>query len=413
MSKLSKELSLIDIYLLSIGYIIGAGIFVIIGKVGKYSKSLTWIPFIIAGLFALIIASTYVDISTLYETNHGDFKFIRQTIGEIPAIITIIVLIGIGVFTNSTVAISIGEFLSPLLSISPIAIGSFLIIVYSIINCNGIKQTTQYNHICTIAEILALIVVCVYGYFIYSPSKKPSVNYDISIPDMAYASILALFVYSGFEGTVKLSEEAKNTNDISRAFILASLLLAIVASVISAIVLYVLVSITVLKCCSSEKLEKYPIPVVKIADMLFGKQISYLFYIIAIISITNTLLISILGTSRLFYSISREYSALNIFTQVDKERKTPVLATVAIAILSILFLFLNDVEILASITSYLLFVIFIILNYCLIHAYQDEKVREKLKGGWTHPINQGKPILPVIGLSISIIMLVFSIFHKY
>ena len=102
------------------------------------------------------------------------------------------------------------------------------------------------------------------------------------------------------------------------------------------------------------------------------------------------MLISILGTSRLFYSISREYSALNIFTQVDKERKTPVLATVAIAILSILFLFLNDVEILASITSYLLFVIFIILNYCLIHAYQDEKVREKLKGGWTHPINQGK-----------------------
>ena len=404
MSKLSKELSLIDIYLLSIGYIIGAGIFVIIGKVGKYSKSLTWMPFIIAGLFALIIATTYVDISTLYETNHGDFKFIRQTIGEIPAIITIIVLIGIGVFTNSTVAISIGEFLSPLLSISPIAIGSFLIIVYSIINCNGIKQTTQYNHICTIAEILALIVVCVYGYFIYSPSKKPSVNYDISIPDMAYASILALFVYSGFEGTVKLSEEAKNTNDIP---------IAIVASVISAIVLYVLVSITVLKCCSSEKLEKYPIPVVKIADMLFGKQISYLFYIIAIISITNTLLISILGTSRLFYSISREYSALNIFTQVDKERKTPVLATVAIAILSILFLFLNDVEILASITSYLLFVIFIILNYCLIHAYQDEKVREKLKGGWTHPINQGKPILPVIGLSISIIMLVFSIFHKY
>ena len=404
MTKLSKELSFIDIYLLSIGYIIGAGIFVIIGKVGKYSKSLTWMPFIIAGLFALIIATTYVDISTLYDTNHGDFKFIKKTIGEIPAIITIIVLIGIGIFTNSTVAISIGKFLSPLLSVSPISIGAFLIVLYSIINCIGIKQTSNYNHICTIIEILALLVVCFFGYFIYSPSKKPSINYDVTIPNMAYASILALFVYSGFEGTVKLSEEAKDTNDIP---------LAILSSVISAIVLYVMVSITVIKCCSSDKIEKYPIPVVKIADMLFGKQISYLFYIIAILSISNTLLISILGTSRLFYSMSREYSGLNMFTKIDKKQKTPILATIAVAILSILFLFLNDVEILASITSYLLFVVFIILNYCLIQAYQDENVREKLKNGWTYPINQGKPILPSIGLGISIIMLLISIYHKH
>ena len=404
MNKLSKELSFIDIYLISIGYIIGAGIFVIIGKVGKYSKSLTWVPFIIAGVFALIIATTYIDISTLYNSNHGEFIFIRKTIGEIPALITFVVLISIGIFTNSTVSISIGKFLSPILSISPISIGSVLIILYSIINCIGIKETMNYNHIITIIEIVGLLVVCFFGYFIYSPSKKSSFTYDVSIPDMAYASILALFVYSGFEGIIKLSEEAKDTNDIP---------IAIGISVISAILLYVFVSITVIKCCNSDKIGQYPIPVVKIAEMLFGKQISYLFYIIAILSITNTLLISILGTSRMLFSVSREFSVLDIFTKVDDSRKTPIIATAAVAILSIISLLLNDVEILASITSYLLFVIFIILNYCLIHAYQDEKVREKLKGGWTYPINQGKPILPVLGLGISIVMLVFGIFHKH
>ncbi len=404
MSKLSKELSFLDIYLFSIGYIIGAGIFVIIGKVGKYSKSFTWVPFIIAGLFALIIATTYVDVNTLYNSNHGDFKFIKKYIGEIPAIISFIILICIGIFTISTVAISIGKFLSPILSISPISIGSFLIFLYSIINCLGIKQTTNYNHICTIIEILALLIICFFGYFIHSPRKKQITNYNVGLFDMTYASILALFVYSGFEGTVKLSEEAKNTNDIP---------IAILTSVISTIVLYVLVSITVVKCCSSDKLGEYPIPVVKIADILFGKQTSYLFYVIAILSITNTLLISILGTSRMLYSVSREYTSLNLFTQVDESRKTPIVATVAVGILSIICLFFNDVEILASITSYLLILIFIILNYSLIHAYQDEKVQEKLKGRWTHSINQGKPILPVIGLSISIVMLVFSIFHKH
>ena len=68
-------------------------------------------------------------------------------------------------------------------------------------------------------------------------------------------------------------------------------------------------------------------------------------------------------------------------------------------------------EILASITSYLLILIFIILNYSLIHAYQDEKVQEKLKGRWTHSINQGKPILPIMGLCISLGMLGFGAYH--
>ena len=50
MSDLSKVLTFTDIYLLSIGYIIGAGIFVLIGDVSKYAKSLSWLTFVIACL---------------------------------------------------------------------------------------------------------------------------------------------------------------------------------------------------------------------------------------------------------------------------------------------------------------------------------------------------------------------------
>ena len=112
MSKLSKELSFFDIYLFSIGYIIGAGIFVLIGKVNKYAKSLSWLSFVLSGIFALIVATTYVDVNTLYATNHSDYTFVLNTFGEIPAVITVLVLMGIGIFTNSTVALSIGNLLS-------------------------------------------------------------------------------------------------------------------------------------------------------------------------------------------------------------------------------------------------------------------------------------------------------------
>ena len=404
MTKLSKELSFFDIYLFSVGYIIGAGIFVLIGQVSKYSKSLTWLPFIIAGVFALIISTSYVDISTIYKTNHGDYMFVKDTIGEIPAIITILLLLGIGIFTNSTIAKSIGDFLSPIFSVSSTLISIVLILIFSIINCIGIRQTTNYNHICTIVEILALLLICFFGFFLHSPSKQHVLSTKVKIPDIMYASILALFVYSGFEGTVKLSEEAKNPNDIP---------LAIVSSVITTILIYVFVSIAVIKCCNTDKLEQYPIPIVKLTSILFGEKVSYLFYIIALLSITNTLLISILGTSRMLYSISREYSALDIFTKVNEDTKTPIVATVAIALISILTLCFKNVETLASITSYLMFVVFIILNFCLIYVYQDKDIQSKLKGGWTYSINQGKPILPVLGLVLSVGILSFGLFHKH
>ena len=74
-------------------------------------------------------------------------------------------------------------------------------------------------------------------------------------------------------------------------------------------------------------------------------------------------------------------------------------------------LFFKDVEILASITSYLIFMIFCILNICLIYVYDNEQIQSKLKKNWTYTINQGKPILPILGLCISLGMLVFGAYH--
>ena len=115
----------------------------------------------------------------------------------------------------------------------------------------------------------------------------------------------------------------------------------------------------------------------------------------------------------MLYSISREYSVLDMFTKVDKKTKTPIAATVAIALLSIFTLCFKNVETLASITSYLMFLVFIILNVCLIYVYQDKDIQTKLKAGWTYSINQGKPILPVLGLMLSIIILSFGFIHKH
>jgi APA family basic amino acid/polyamine antiporter len=402
MSDLSKVLTFTDIYLLSIGYIIGAGIFVLIGDVSKYAKSLSWLTFVIAGIFALIVSTTYIDVNTIYDTNHGDYTFVQNTLGEIPALITVLLLIGIGIATNSAVALSIGKFISPIVSLSPIAVSVLIILLFTGINCMGVKETTYFNHLCTFTELIGLVIVCIMGMFFHKSKYPYHTSKDVTVPDILYSSVLAIFVYSGFESTVKLSEEAKDVKDIPKA---------ILASVVTATIIYVIVAIAVVKCCNTKILHESPLPIVTMAKMFFGSSISKIFYLIAMLSISNTLVISILGTSRILYSISREYSVLNIFNQVDKTYKTPIHAIIAVAVASIAMLVFKEVEVLASITSYLMFFVFSILNICLIKVYTNPEIQEKLKNNWTYKINHGLPILPSIGLFINLALILFGVYH--
>ena len=86
------------------------------------------------------------------------------------------------------------------------------------------------------------------------------------------------------------------------------------------------------------------------------------------------------------------------------------MATIAITIASIVALFIKNVEKSAAISSYLLFVMFVIVNICLIMIYNKGDKQEELKKSWTHHINKGKPILPTLGLITSLGMLIFG-FH--
>ena len=44
-TKLNRSLKFFDIYLISLGYIIGAGIFILIGSTTKYAGKYVWISF--------------------------------------------------------------------------------------------------------------------------------------------------------------------------------------------------------------------------------------------------------------------------------------------------------------------------------------------------------------------------------
>ena len=201
-TQLNRSLNFFDIYLIALGYIIGAGIFILIGSTTKYAGKYVWMSFLIAGLLSILNGLTYCDLSTIFKKSGGEFDYISTTLGEKYGIITSILIILISVFTATTVSLALGKHLSKLSGFNSQIIALFLIVIFAGINITGVK-TASINSFAALIEISALVAI------IFGGVNKVDLN-TFKIPSfenfngIIWGALIAMFAYTGFETTVKL-----------------------------------------------------------------------------------------------------------------------------------------------------------------------------------------------------------------
>lgn len=408
-TKLARKLEFFDIYLFSLGYIIGAGLFILINKTVKYSKEYTWLAFLFAGVISILNVITYIEFSSVFQKNSGEYDYISSTLGNNMGLFVAILVIFIYILTNTTTALSFGEYINSITGYNKTAISALCIIIFSIINIIGIKMSSNVNIFITFLEITAILGIIIFG-FIYIVKNKSYItstninsinkNANFNLSNISYATFIAMFAYGGFETTVKLIEEAKNPEkDIP---------IALSASILSAILLYTLVTFIITRIYNLKNINSSYTPLADIAKTLFGPNMYYIYIVIGSISILSSILISILGGSRLLHGISDKYDFLKFLNPVDKNTNTPIISIVFISLISILLLVINNVENAAAYTNYLFFIVLTLLNISLILLHYDENYKDKLNLSMVGGLNSKFPITPVLALFINISMLIFS-----
>jgi len=408
-TKLARKLGFFDIYLFSLGYIIGAGLFILINKTVKYSKEYTWLAFLFAGLISILNVITYIEFSSVFQKNSGEYDYISSTLGNNMGLIVALLVILIYILTNTTTALSFGEYINSITGYNKTLISTLCIIIFSIINIIGIKMSSNVNIFITFLEISAILGIIVFG-FLYILKNKTYINSNnfngvnkttnFNLSNISYATFIAMFAYGGFETTVKLIEEAKNPEkDIP---------MALGASILSAIILYTLVTFVITRIYNFKNINSSYTPLADIAKMLFGPSMYRIYIAIGSISILSSILISTLGGSRLLHGISDKYDFLKFLNPVDKNTNTPIISIVFISLLSILLLAINNVENAVAYTSYLFFIVLTLLNISLILLHYDEKYTDKLNMSMVGGLNSKFPITPVLALFVNISMLIFS-----
>lgn len=350
MTKYLRELDYKDLFFISTGHILGAGIFVLLGKISKYAGYHSWLSILVAGIITYWLAQSFINISLKYKKNDSENKVVKEVFGKnVSDIVTGGILLG-NIMACLVVAISFGGYLTELLPVSHTFGSIICILLSSIIGIVGVKETSLFTNITAIMEISGLFLIAGLGAFYllknYGKSKRSLVSYMGSLSSLRslktwknilIGAFLIMFAFFGFETVVRFVEESKKPS-INIPF-------AVNHSLYFTTFIYLLIAVISVSFVSPKKLGKSIAPLADVIKAIpYGKFAAPYLSLTALVSTINTFLITSTGTSRFineyFKDISKKtgFKFLDFFTKLNSYTNTPVNATLLVNFIVLILL---------------------------------------------------------------------------
>lgn len=393
MPTLNRVLGLPMLTFYGTGMIMGAGIYTIIGKAAGIAGNSIWLSLVFAAIVAMLAGLSYAELAAMFPQVGGEYVYLRKAFPKNKWIANSggLMMAFSGIATSSTVALAFAGYFQQFISVSTLFIALSILLVFTIINIVGIKESSWVNIIFTLVEVSGLVL---FIYFGVQSSKFGEALLSAPSLSTVSASALIIFAYFGFENMVNFVEETKKPEK--------TLPRAILLSIGISTVLYVLVALAAVSLLSVGDLAQSKAPLadairplsVKIAGVLGG---------IALFATANTVLISLATTSRILYGMGRDQVLPGCFAKLLKKRKTPWISAIFVFVFACALLPLNKVELLASISSFVTMIAFITVHAALVVLrFRDPKLNRPFR----IPISIGKvPVLPILGGIATIFLL--------
>jgi len=384
--SLKREIGLFGATSYGVGIILGAGIYALIGPAASIAGNSIWISFIIGALISSFTGLSYAELSALFPKAAAEYVYVKRTFeNELLAFLTGWLIIFTGAVSASTVALGFAGYFKALFNSPTILTALALIALLSFLNFYGIKESSRVNILFTAVEIVGLLLIIFLGI-----GRFGEVNYldTPNVQGIFAAAALMFFAYLGFEDIVNIAEETKNPQKIlPRALILSILITAI---------FYVLVALSAVSLAGWKELGASSAPLAYAASKVLGENAFSVMSYIALFATANTVLIISIVGSRMIYGMAKDGSLPPILSKVHLKRRTPWIAVICVMVVSMFFVLLGDIELVAGITSFGVFITFAFVNLSLIWLrYKKPKLKRPFKA----PINIGKfPVIAFLGL---------------
>jgi len=377
--SLKRALTALNLTMLGVGGIIGAGIFVLTGQAAaQYAGPAIVLSFIFSAIACAFAGLCYAEFASMIPIAGSAYTYAYATMGEFFAWVIGWDLVLEYLFGASTVAVGWsgyvvsffkdwGVHLPAALAQSPLIYEAasgwhrtgavinfpavFIVAIITTLLVVGIKESANFNNVIVITKVCVVLLFIAFGIkFVHPENWVPFIPpNDGAFGHYGWSGILRgagviFFAYIGFDAISTAAQEAKNPQKDMPIGILGSLAVCSV--------LYVLVALVLTGIVKYDKL-LVPDPMAVGVDTA-GAGLFWLRPIIklgAIAGLSSVILVMLMGQPRVFYAMAKDGLLPEGFAAVHPRFRTHYVTTILTGVVAAAFAGFFPIGILGEMVS--------------------------------------------------------------
>jgi basic amino acid/polyamine antiporter, APA family len=335
-----RHVSTLYIIMLSVGMVVGAGIFKAPAEVAASAGSPFWLygVWLAGGALTLAGALCYSELATTFPNAGGDYHFLKLAYGRRIAFLFAwgrfaiinsgsIAFLGfvIGDYLNAVPMFNLGPLGSPIYAvISVVALTAF--------NMRGAYAGAATNYSITGLELLGLVLMGAAAIWLVMAGTPPA----SALPGLAatpapaslgLALVYVLLAFGGWSEIATLSAEAKDPRfGMARAHVYSILLIT---------ALYLLVNWAFLRGLGFEGLATSAAPAAELMRRAFGADAALVLAVAVACAAITSINATIIVGARTTFAAARDFKGLGKIGQWDDQRGIPARATWTLGLMSL------------------------------------------------------------------------------
>jgi amino acid transporter/nucleotide-binding universal stress UspA family protein len=425
--QLARHLGLFEATMIGVGAMIGAGIFVLTGMAAGNAGPAALIAFGLNGVITLFTALSYAELSSAIPEAGGGYSFIKKVMPNSIAFTSGWMLWFAYIVACSLYAKGFGSYFMEFTARYMPAVGNMLLkvlgehgsvalmtilvsLLFISVNIIGTHASGKTENIITMAKIAVLAVFIFFGLKqALSATEVTVANFKPLFP-MGFTGVLAamgltFIAFEGYDLIATVSEEVREPQKTIPKAILYSL--GITISIYLLVVFVCIGAVPSAEGLSSwQLLGKYQeIGIIRAAQSFmpaFGIVLVLFGGLFATLSALNA---TVLASSRVAFSMGRDWMLPHSLSRIHSQKRTPVLAISVSGFLFIGIAVFLPLETIGVASSLLFLLTFSLVNVALI-IYRK---RSKTLPPFRAPLF---PVIPILGFLTSVGLGFFQLINQ-
>lgn len=404
---LRKKITLLRAISLTIGTIIGSGIFISPKGVLKNSGNvgLSLLIWVACGILSMCGALSYADIGTSIKKSGGHYIYLLETLGPVPAFLRLWAeFVMIRPANIAVVCLAFGRYLIEPLFVPCNAPATIVKLISAIgiafiiaLNCWSVSWSANLQTTFMVLKLVAIAMIIIPGMVALAGGKTE--NFDeafdtssLALDKIPLAFYSGMFAYGGWFYITFVTEEVINPE--------RNIPITVIVSLIIVTICYLLTNVSYYTILTTGEVLTSEAVAMSFADHTL-QQFSSVISILVAMSCFGALNGGIFASSRMLFAASREGHWPNLFSMIHIRRHTPLPALLLMMPLVFVMISIGDLYGLLNFYSFSRWLFMGLVTIGLIiHRYKHPDLPRPFKVPLIIPIVFSSMSLFIVGMSL-------------